>query len=43
VVVTEEEDVSALEGLTHHHFNCEILWIKLRARRYPLSIEILAG
>jgi len=43
VVVTEEEDVSAFEGLAHHHFNCEILWVKLGARRYPLSIEILAG
>jgi hypothetical protein len=38
MVVTEEKDVSTFERLTHHHFNSKILWIELRARRYPLSI-----
>jgi hypothetical protein len=42
MIVTEEKNISALKSLPHHHFNCKILWIQLRARCYPLSIEILA-
>jgi hypothetical protein len=41
VEVTEEKNVAALKGLAHHHFNGRVLRIHLRARRDPLSIEIL--
>ena len=42
MIVTEKKNVSAFEGLTHHHFNCKILWIEFRAWCYPLSIQVLA-
>ena len=43
VDIAIEQNVSALEGLSHHHFGRAVFGTGLHARSYPLSIQIEAA